>query len=1182
MIRDLTFDFGTAAGPTGLSSRIGQKLTAYLVGTGVPYTAGEILDFPESGVSTNVRDDGTATLALVPTDTIGPGLWRYQIYVESDRLGQPVPVPSGTGDWTFIAALQQAAPAAQRPYLIDQAGLENLLTRAIRSAEPQSDLIDRVDDLEALEETRRFEKDIVTRSEVSVGSPNIAYSLGASAPTDSSGRELVVLVTKSGESDTRKVIDLTDLLAKPEVEQANRPLTSANGIEFTSASGDNQYRIGVDNQRNLFFSSSVTGNPFFVTVTDSQPAVSDEHVQDVVGGMVTGNTETGGTLTYNDGTGKLNLTVTGGGGGSGLTAVATNNTIDGDGTAGSPLAVTTPFTDARVRAASPPQKVAVEQMLPTVPATGWNAGDVLNYRGLLWLLISGTTNRAEFHGVLNPRTGGGFENDDMEFTATTITVRLPFDVVGSNPDSTVFMVWDSGDYHVETLLTRRAGQVADDPPGSAPGGVGVGDDWIYEQTSGQPLIATAGRSGGDPFVAKFYTNAAKTTALLVVPAAPRWILYDRDTPMNIVTKLSQLTGTDRLPATAVDGDIINVKPDWDAAAGTPEEILHKPTIPAAPAGWATDGFTGTIPEGRIPDGIARDSELPATAADWAEDGNTDLIPTAKLPTIPEAKIPDGIARDRELPAAAADWAEDGNTDLIPTAKLPIIPDAKIPSGIARDRDIPAAQVPADWNATTGVTRVLNKPTIPAGETGTTIVSKLESLTGTNRLQASAIRDLPEQRFTAVEETKLQGIQERATRDQSPTEIKGSLESLTGNDRLDASAVKNLPSSTVVTDDSLTGIGTSSNPLKVANEFTNADENKLDGIAIGAEVNVNADWNAVSGDALIENKPTIPAAPADWAKASGATGTIPDDRITGATIVTKLVGLTGTARLPASAVRDIQEGTGNPADWAEDGNTDLIPTAKLPIIPDANIPAGIARDSELTGATIVTKLQGLSGQARLDASAVKNLPTSTGDPADWAEDGNTDLIPTAKLPTIPVAKIPSEIARDSDVPDAETGATIVSKLVGLAPPARLPASAIRDLPSSSGGSSYPLRIKKVEPPLPGINPAGAEIFTASEWTALGDAAMLMFVVKSWSVLKPNIRAESITVTANGFLYTGDSSKNLYIKIEGPTSTTTSTVRVFVYTSEGPQRSPHDGSLRTLVVASSPQVHAYIEVEVWRMR
>jgi hypothetical protein len=42
----------------------------------------------------------------------------------------------------------------------------------------------------------------------------------------------------------------------------------------------------------------------------------------------------------------------------------------------------------------------------------------------------------------------------------------------------------------------------------------------------------------------------------------------------------------------------------------------------------------------------------------------------------------------------------------------------------------------------------------------------------------------------------------------------------------------------------------------ASDFTSAEKTKLAGIASGAEVNVNADWNATSGDAEILNKPTI--------------------------------------------------------------------------------------------------------------------------------------------------------------------------------------------------------------------------------------------------------------------------------------------------------------------------------------
>lgn len=44
-----------------------------------------------------------------------------------------------------------------------------------------------------------------------------------------------------------------------------------------------------------------------------------------------------------------------------------------------------------------------------------------------------------------------------------------------------------------------------------------------------------------------------------------------------------------------------------------------------------------------------------------------------------------------------------------------------------------------------------------------------------------------------------------------------------------------------------------------NDFTTTLKDKLEGIAAGAEVNVNADWNASSGDAQILNKPSLGAA-----------------------------------------------------------------------------------------------------------------------------------------------------------------------------------------------------------------------------------------------------------------------------------------------------------------------------------
>ena len=57
-------------------------------------------------------------------------------------------------------------------------------------------------------------------------------------------------------------------------------------------------------------------------------------------------------------------------------------------------------------------------------------------------------------------------------------------------------------------------------------------------------------------------------------------------------------------------------------------------------------------------------------------------------------------------------------------------------------------------------------------------------------------------------------------------------------------------------DKVTGKGLSTN------DYTTDEKNKLAGIAAGAEVNVQSDWNATSGDAFIKNKPTIPAAAAN--------------------------------------------------------------------------------------------------------------------------------------------------------------------------------------------------------------------------------------------------------------------------------------------------------------------------------
>lgn len=80
-------------------------------------------------------------------------------------------------------------------------------------------------------------------------------------------------------------------------------------------------------------------------------------------------------------------------------------------------------------------------------------------------------------------------------------------------------------------------------------------------------------------------------------------------------------------------------------------------------------------------------------------------------------------------------------------------------------------------------------------------------------------------------------------------------------------------------DAVDGMGLSSN------DYTGTEKSKLAGIAAGAEVNINADWNATSGDAQILNKPTLGTASAlNVGTASGnipqlnSSGKIPDSTI----------------------------------------------------------------------------------------------------------------------------------------------------------------------------------------------------------------------------------------------------------------------------------------------------------------
>jgi len=98
-------------------------------------------------------------------------------------------------------------------------------------------------------------------------------------------------------------------------------------------------------------------------------------------------------------------------------------------------------------------------------------------------------------------------------------------------------------------------------------------------------------------------------------------------------------------------------------------------------------------------------------------------------------------------------------------------------------------------------------------------------------------------MTDEDKTKLDGIETGA--DVTDTANVTAAGALMDSELTDLAGVKGVTISTL-------------QPKPSEGAFADGDKTKLDGIASGAEVNVQSDWDASSGDAQILNKPTIPS------------------------------------------------------------------------------------------------------------------------------------------------------------------------------------------------------------------------------------------------------------------------------------------------------------------------------------
>ena len=197
-----------------------------------------------------------------------------------------------------------------------------------------------------------------------------------------------------------------------------------------------------------------------------------------------------------------------------------------------------------------------------------------------------------------------------------------------------------------------------------------------------------------------------------------------------------------------------------------------------------------------------------------------------------------------------------------------------------------------------------------------------------------------------------------------------------------------------------------NYVHTDNNFTTALKNKLDGIATGAEVNVQSDWDVAdtSSDAFIKNKPAIPTKTSDLTNDSGF--------ITSAALPTKTSDLTNDSGFitnqvnnlanyyDQTAINSMFNALDVPTKTSELTNDSwFLTTSTLPIATASSL--GVVKIG--SGINVASDGTISAAVASLDWANITNKPT---DVSYWTNDAG--YITSADLPTKT-----SDLTNDSD-------------------------------------------------------------------------------------------------------------------------------------------------------------------------
>lgn len=292
-----------------------------------------------------------------------------------------------------------------------------------------------------------------------------------------------------------------------------------------------------------------------------------------------------------------------------------------------------------------------------------------------------------------------------------------------------------------------------------------------------------------------------------------------------------------------------VNSDWTASSGV-AEILHKPTLGTASAlDVATSGNASTSQVVKGDDTRLTDSRNAADVYSWAKAENKPSYTASEVGAI----------------ASTDKGANNGVAELDSTGK---VPSSQLPSYVD---DV------LEYNSQSAFPST--------GETGKIYIAKDTNKTyrwsGTAYVEISESLALGETSSTAYAGNKGKANADAisAIKDGSTIDSFGDVESAL-SDKISKSSTAGLLKNdgTVDTNSYATTAALSDKVDKVTgkglstNDYTDAEQTKLSGIASGAEVNVQSDWNVTddTSDAFIKNKPTIPAAQvnSDWNASSG--------------------------------------------------------------------------------------------------------------------------------------------------------------------------------------------------------------------------------------------------------------------------------------------------------------------------